>query len=85
MDLQILFTAGIFLLAFLSLLVVSFNHMLKPLNFRVKRLEEGQAKLEKGQAKLEKSVVNLEKSVVNLEEGQAEILRKIDNLSPPSP
>ena len=47
-----LFTAGIFLISFLALLLTGFGYMLKPIEKRIDRLEAGQAKLSEDIAEL---------------------------------
>ena len=45
MDLDVLFTAGIFLISFLALLLTGFGYMIKPIIKRIDKLEQGQDKL----------------------------------------
>jgi len=55
-----LFTAGIFFIGFLALLLAGFSAMLEakvdPIKKDIARLEAGQAKLERGLAKLESKI-----------------------------
>ena len=55
MDLSVLFTAGIFFVSFLGLLLAGFNAMLKPIRKDIANLEVGQAKLE---AKLDQLIAS---------------------------
>ena len=62
-----LFTAGIFLISFLALLLTGFGYMLGPIKKDISRLESGQVKLEDGQVKLEDGQVKLEKRMDRIE------------------
>ena len=75
--LTFLFTAGIFLISFLALLLTGFNYMLGPIKTDIARFEKRFEKLEAGQAKLEKKFDQLisalkEKKVIktSFEDGQ---------------
>ena len=62
-----LFTAGIFFVGFLALLLTGFGYMLKPIEKRIDRLEAGQAKLETRMTNLETGQVKLEKRIDGIE------------------
>ena len=72
MDLAVLFTAGVFLIGFLSFLLVGVNTLLK---YKIDPLKENQARFEKRLDKLEAGQRNLEKGQDRLESLIKELLQ----------
>ena len=73
-------TFGIFILSFLSFLLVGFRAMMRPTERRLGSLEKGQASLEKGQASMERRLDSLEQGQTSLEQGQASLEQRLGAL-----
>ena len=58
-----LFTAGIFFISFLALLLTGFNYMLKPLKDNQARMEDRQARMEDRQARMETEIKDIKNTL----------------------
>ena len=74
---QPLFTAGIFFVGFLALLLAGFNALL---NAKIGPLKENLVRFEKRLDKLEAGQASFDKRLDKLEAGQASLDKKIDQL-----
>ena len=67
MELSVLFTAGIFFISFLALLLAGFNAMLSLIKKDIAGLETGQVRFDKELKELKAGQANLEKRMDGIE------------------
>ena len=73
--LPVLFSAGIFLLSFLALLLAGINAMLSPIKKDIGRLEEKQIHFEKELTEIKENQVRFEQELTEIKAMLSQILR----------
>ena len=80
MDLTVLFSAGIFLLAFLSLLGMVFNILLNPIKRQISHIEDSNKDLKDSHKELKDSHRELKDSHKDMKDSHKELNTKLDRL-----
>ena len=74
--LPVLFSAGIFLLSFLALLLAGMNAMLSPIKKDIGRLEEKQVHFEKELTEIKENQVHFEKELTEIKAMLSQVLQR---------
>ena len=83
--LPVLFSAGIFLIGFLALLLTGMNAMLSPIKKDIARLEKNQIRFEKELAEIKENQIRFDRELADIKAMLSQILHKQQEAAAPAP